>query len=75
MKLQHIVVYDSSLDNFDIGHCWIKVHVTVGFRKFSPFTAIQIARSYNFDLAQVKDDDTKHVCSSHNNKKYEHRHT
>ena len=36
----------------DIGHFWIKVKVTVGFQKFSPFTAIQTVRFYNSTLAQ-----------------------
>ena len=29
LKLEHIVVYENSLDEFDIGHCPIKVKVTV----------------------------------------------
>ena len=29
VKLEHIVVYENSLDEFDIGHCPIKVKVTV----------------------------------------------
>ena len=28
LKLEHIVVYENSLDEFDIGHCLIKVIVT-----------------------------------------------
>ena len=28
LKLEHIVVYENSLDQFDIGHCPIKVKVT-----------------------------------------------
>ena len=28
LKLEHIVVYDNSSDEFDIGHCPIKVKVT-----------------------------------------------
>ena len=27
LKLEHIVVYENSLDEFDIGHCPIKVKV------------------------------------------------
>ena len=30
LKLEHIVVYENSLDEFDIGHCPIKVNVTAG---------------------------------------------
>ena len=33
LKLEHIVVYENSSDEFDIGHCPIKVKVTT----FSPF--------------------------------------
>ena len=29
LKLEHIVVYENSSDEFDIGHCLIKVKVTV----------------------------------------------
>ena len=29
LKLEHIVVYENSLDKLDIGHCPIKVKVTV----------------------------------------------
>ena len=29
LKLEHIVKYGNSLDEFDIGHCPIKVKVTV----------------------------------------------
>ena len=29
LKLEHIVVYESSSDEFDIGHCPIKVNFTV----------------------------------------------
>ena len=28
LKLEHIVVCDKSSDEFDIGHCWVKVKVT-----------------------------------------------
>ena len=28
LKLEHIVVYENSSDEFDIGHCPIKVKVT-----------------------------------------------
>ena len=28
LKLENIVVYDNSSDDFDIGHCPIKVNVT-----------------------------------------------
>ena len=34
MKLEYIVVYEKSSDEFDIDHCRIKVKVTVGFQVF-----------------------------------------
>ena len=40
-KLDYIVVYENSSDKFDIRLCRIKVKVTVGVQKFSPFTTIQ----------------------------------
>ena len=43
LKLEHIVVYENSLDEFDIGHCRIKVKV--------PFTTIQTVKSYISALA------------------------
>ena len=30
LKLEHIVVYENSSDELDIGHCLIKVKVTAG---------------------------------------------
>ena len=41
MKLEYTVVYEYSLDKFIIEHCQIKIKVTVGLQKFSPFTTIQ----------------------------------
>ena len=40
-KLEYIVVYENSSDEFDIELHWIKVMITVGIQKFSPFTTIQ----------------------------------
>ena len=40
-KSEYIVVYENSLDEFDIELHRIKVKVTVGVQKFSPFTTIQ----------------------------------
>ena len=54
MKLEYILVYENSLDKFDIEHHRIKVKVTVGLQKFSPFTAIQTFRSYNSTLIQAR---------------------
>ena len=34
MKLEYIVVYENSLDKFEIEHHWIKVNVTVGLQNF-----------------------------------------
>ena len=41
MKLEYIVVYENSSDEFDIEHHQIKVKVTVGLQKISPFTTLQ----------------------------------
>ena len=58
MKLEYIVlhVYEHSSDKFDIEHHQIKAKakVTVGLQKFSPFTTIQTARSYNSTLVQAR---------------------
>ena len=54
MKLEHIVVYENSSDEFSIEHHWIKVKVTVGLQKFSPFTTIQTVRLYNSTLVQAR---------------------
>ena len=54
MKLEYIVVYENSLDQFDIEHHRIKVKVTVGLQKFSPFTTIQTVRSNNSTLVQAR---------------------
>ena len=40
-KLECIVVYENSLDKFDIELHRTKVKVTVGIQIFSPFTTIQ----------------------------------
>ena len=45
LKLEHIVVYKNSSDEFDIGYCPIKVKVTA-LLNFSPFTTIQTLKSY-----------------------------
>ena len=44
-KSEYIVVYENSSDEFDIELRRIKVKVTVGVQKFSPFTTIQTVRS------------------------------
>ena len=54
MKLEYTIVYENSSDEFDVEHGWIKVKVTIGFQKFSPFTTIQIVRSYNSTLVQTR---------------------
>ena len=54
MKLEYIVVYENSLDEFDIEHHRIKVKVTVGFKNFSSFTTIQTVRTYNSTLVQAR---------------------
>ena len=54
MKLEYIVVYENSSDELDIDYHPIKVKVTVGLQKFSPFTTIQTVRSYNSTLVQAR---------------------
>ena len=54
MKLEYIVVYENSSDEFGIEHPRIKVNVTVGLQKFSPFTTKQTVRSYNSTLVQAR---------------------
>ena len=53
-KSEYIVVYENSSDEFDIELRRIKVKVTVGVQKFSPFTTIQTVRSYSSTLAQAR---------------------
>ena len=53
-KLEYIVVYEKSSDEFDTELCRIKVKVTVGVQRFSPFTTIQTVRSYNSTLVQAR---------------------
>ena len=54
MKSEYIVVYENSSDEFDIELRQIKVKVTVGVQKFSPFTTIQTVRSYSSTLVQAR---------------------
>ena len=51
---EYIVVYDNSSDEFDIELHRIKVKVTIGVQKFSPFTTIQIVRPYSSSLVQAR---------------------
>ena len=53
-KSEYIVVYENSLDEFDIELHRIKVKVTVGVQTFSPFTTIQTVRSYSSTLVQAR---------------------
>ena len=53
-KSEYIVVYENSSDEFDIELRRIKVKVTVGVQKFSPFTTIQTVRSYSSTLVQAR---------------------
>ena len=52
-KSEYFVVYENSSDEFDIELHRIKVKVTVGVQKFSPFTTIQTVRSYSSTLVQA----------------------
>ena len=49
-----MVVYENRSEEFDIEHHRIKVKVTVGLQKFSPFTTIQTVRSSNSTLVQAR---------------------
>ena len=53
-KSEYIVVYENSSHEFDIELHRIKVKVTVGVQKFSPFTTIQTVRSYSSTLVQAR---------------------
>ena len=53
-KLEYVVVYENSSEEFDIELRRIKVKVTVGVQKFSPFTTIQTVRSYSSTLVQAR---------------------
>ena len=52
-KLEYIVEYENSSDEFDIELRPIKVKVTVGVQTFSPFTTIKTVRSYSSILVQA----------------------
>ena len=54
MKLDYNVVYENNSDTFDIENYQIKVKVTVGLQKLSPFTTIQTCRSYNPTLVKAR---------------------
>ena len=43
---QTLVVFENILDEFDIGHCPVKVKVMVRLRNFSPFTTVQTVMFY-----------------------------
>ena len=51
-KSEYIEVYENSSDEFDIELHRIKVKVTVGVQKFSPFTTVQTVRSYSSTLVK-----------------------
>ena len=74
IKLEYTSIWNSS-DEFDIEHHQIKVKVTVGLQKFSPFTTIPTVSSYNSTLVQAR----KLILSLHVHliviyKIYEYRH-
>ena len=53
-KSEYVVVYENSSDEFDFELRRIKVKVTVGAQKFSPFTTIQTVRFYSSTLVQAR---------------------
>ena len=52
-KLEYIVEYENSSDEFDIELRRMKVKDTVFVQKYSPFTTIQTVRSYSSTLVQA----------------------
>ena len=54
MKLEYIVIYENSSDEFDIELRQTKVKVTVGVQMFFPFTTIPTVRSYSSNLVQAR---------------------
>ena len=77
MKLEYIVVYENSLDEFNIELHRIKVKVTVGIQKFLLLTTIQTVRSYSsyfqaqalyLSLRTSYDVNTRQICSSKSHK-------
>ena len=57
MKLEYTVVHEKYLGSVlsnDIEHHRVKVKVTVGLQKVSPFTTIQTVKSYNSTLVQAR---------------------
>ena len=54
MKLEYIVAYENSSDEFNIELRQIKVQVTVGVQNFPHLTRIQTVRSYSSTLVQAR---------------------
>ena len=50
MKFEIVVLYENISNKFDIGHCQMKIKVTV--TPF-PYAAIQTERSYKSNLTQA----------------------
>ena len=53
-KLEYVVAYENSSDEFDIELRRIKVKVTIGVQKVSPLTTIQTVGSYSSTLVQAR---------------------
>ena len=53
-KLEYIIVYENSSDEFNIELCRFKVKVIVGVQIFSPFITIQTVGSYSSSLVQAR---------------------
>ena len=62
MQLEYIVVYEIARTSSILSI--VKVKVTAGLQKFSPFTTIQNVRSCNSTLVRARRAYIKHVCSS-----------
>ena len=52
LKFEYIVAFENYLDEFDIGHCPIKVKDMAWLWNFFPFTTIQTVKSYISASAQ-----------------------
>ena len=73
--MECIVVYENRSDEFDLELHRIKVKVTVGIQKFSPFTTIQTVRSYSSVLVQARNiilGMYVHLVQIYKNYKYRH---
>ena len=60
MKFENMVVYENNSDKFDIGHCQIKVKVTVGLSHMLQYNKSTLTQARELILM-------RHACSTDNN--------